>query len=238
MFPRGLLFFALLVVLSGGLLATSHSASADSDCARRQAASLARAADVSGTGPRINVIGDSYSLGSWPSALPGRVHVDAFAGSGFTRAASRCGASAYADRAAHALRGAPRLVVVEGGLNDYRSSSADIEASARRLLGSLLGTRVVVVGPAQAPARADQVDRVDGVLAKVAGLDYISAKDWNLEFDADRLHLTPAGQQEFGRRVAAALDALSGQAWVRVSARPASPGSAPGGASPTTPYPR
>jgi len=134
--------------------------------------------------------------------------VDGFSGSGFTEQASRCPHVAYADRAARALSDRPSLVVVEGGLNDYRSSTADIEAGARRLFSSLRGVPVVLVGPAMAPSRADQVARVDAALAHVAaeqGVTYVSAKAWPLQFLTDRLHLTEQGQRDFGTRVAAGL---------------------------------
>jgi acyl-CoA thioesterase I len=214
-FSRGIALICAVVVIVGGLLAFRSSATTDV-CAEREAAARARAATVTGTGDRVSVIGDSYSVGvgladpaeSWPSYLPGAIRVDGFSGSGFTPDASRCKGVAYADRAAHALASRPSLVVVEGGLNDFRASTRDIETGARRLLAGLVGVRVVIVGPADAPARTDQVDRVDAALARVAtsaGVEYVSAKDWKLSYLPDRLHLTRGGHEDFGTRVAAAL---------------------------------
>ncbi len=175
-----------------------------------------RAGVVSGSGPRIAVIGDSYAVGaglakradSWPSYLPGRVRVDAFSGSGFSGAASPCSGVAYADRVSRVLATHPSLVVVEGGLNEYDVPTAQVEAGARRLLRRLDGVPVLLVGPARAPARAAQVDRVDTALARVAaeaGVRYLSAKDWRLSYQSDRLHPTAAGQRVFGTAVAEAL---------------------------------
>ena len=213
MFSRGLIVFVLLVALGG--FASPGSASAGG-CAGARARSQARAEIVTGSGPLVRVIGDSYSVGaglsdmgdSWPSYLPGRVVVDGFSGSGFTTRASHCPGVAYADRAARALAGHPRLIVVEGGLNDYRSPTPEIEAGVRRLLVSLRGVHVVLVGPAMAPSRAHQVARVDAALARVAadeGATYVSTMGWALEYQADGLHLTARGSRDFGRKVTAVL---------------------------------
>ena len=112
---------------------------------------------------------------------------------------------AFADRAAHALRGGADLVVVEGGLNDYLETDAEIEAGFVRLMRELRGHRVVVIGPATAPARAERVPRVDEQLAALAeryGVAYVRTADLELPYLDDRLHLTPAGHQEFGDFVA------------------------------------
>ena len=62
---------------------------------------------VTGHGSRTLVIGDSWAAGhglwdigrSFPAYLPGRVHVAAFSGSGFSEGATRCAHESYADRA-------------------------------------------------------------------------------------------------------------------------------------------
>ncbi len=99
----------------------------------------AHAAEVSA---RVVVIGDSWSAGlgldrpvqSWPSRLPGRVHVAGFSGSGFSAKASPCGRVSFADRAPAALGGGADLVVIEGGLNDYDRSRAEIKAGFARVV--------------------------------------------------------------------------------------------------------
>ena len=171
---------------------------------------------MTGTGPSVTVIGDSWSVGlglvdpgaSWPSELPGRVRVAGFSGSGFSRHASHCGNRSFATRAA-AARNAD-LVVVEGGLNDYDQPAADIRAGFRALMSSLSGHTVVVVGPASAPSRAGFVERVDTTLAALCdehGVAYVEASAWDLDYLPDRLHLTPAGHAAFGRHVAEELAA-------------------------------
>src|SRR6478735_3436136 len=154
-------------------------------CERFTADSRARAAAVHGTGQRVVVIGDSWSAGlgldratnSWPSRLPGAVHVAGFSGSGFSAHASTCSHVAFADRAPRAMRRGAALVIVEGGLNDYDQPDTDIRSGFARLIRELRGQRVVVVGPATAPARARAVPHIDALLASLSrwyGVDYIS----------------------------------------------------------------
>lgn len=184
-------------------------------CATKGERAAARAALVTGTGARVLVIGDSYSVGagarpeeSWPVRLPGRVRVDGFAGSGFSVGASPCGDVSYATRAsaaAAAMAGAD-LLVVEGGLNDADQPVADLEAGVARLLRTLAGRPVLIVGPPPAPRlRYDDVALVDATLARLAaegGTTYLSMLDLELSYDDDRLHPDAAGHRVFGDRVA------------------------------------
>ena len=131
---------------------------------------------VTGSGERVVVVGDSWSAGlgldepvqSWPSRLPGRVHVAGFSGTGFSAHASPCGRVSFADRAPAALKGGADLVIVEGGLNDYDRSRAEIKAGFARVMRAAAPYRTVVVGPATAPARAAKVARVDRLLAHLS----------------------------------------------------------------------
>jgi len=191
-----------------------------SKCERFAASSAARAKQVTGSGARVVVIGDSWSAGlgldhperSWPSRLPGRVHVAGFSGSGFSAGASPCGRVSFSDRAPAALKGGADLVVIEGGLNDYDESRAAIKAGFARVVRTASPYRVVVVGPAPAPARARAVPRVDRLLrflSTVYGVAYVSTADLDLPYLRDRLHLTPAGHREFGDIVADRIAALN-----------------------------
>nr|WP_227463368.1 SGNH/GDSL hydrolase family protein [Nocardioides lijunqiniae] len=169
-----------------------------------------------GPGTRVVVIGDSYSAGlrldrpeeSWPAHLPGTVHVDGFSGSGFSARASGCGPVSFADRAPRALADGADLVVVEGGLNDYDRTGAEITEGFRRLVRVVGDVPMLVVGPPPAPLRARHVARVDEVLGDLAarhGATYLSMADADLRYLDDRLHLTPGGHEEFGDLVAASV---------------------------------
>ena len=205
-------------LVATGVLAARASANL-SQCQQFAAASKARAGHVTGSGERVVVIGDSWSAGlgldrpvqSWPSRLPGRVHVAGFSGSGFSAKASACGRVSFADRAPAALRDGADLVVVEGGLNDYDHSRAEIKAGFARVMRAASSYRVVVVGPATAPSRAAAVPRVDRLLRHLSakyGVPYVSTTDLDLPYLEDRLHLTPAGHRAFGDAVAERIAAL------------------------------
>lgn len=210
---------ALVVLLAVAGLAglTSVRAGAAGDrCDRYAAASRARATAVTGTGARVVVIGDSWSAGlglgrpadSWPSRLPGAVHVAGFSGSGFSADASPCVGVSFAERAPAALRGGADLVVVEGGLNDYDQPVRAIDRGFRNLMADLAGQHVVIVGPATAPLRARAVPRVDDrleVLADLYGVPYVRTSDLDLAYLDDGLHLTEDGHREFGDAVAERL---------------------------------
>jgi acyl-CoA thioesterase-1 len=189
------------------------ASAAESSCARTQAASVARASIVTGHGPRTLVIGDSWAAGfglwnigrSFPSYLPGRVHVAAFSGSGFSEGATHCRHESYADRAPEALRGGASLVVVEGGLNDTDQPPADVVSGFHRLMSVLHGHRVVVIGPTAAPKRGDSVYPVDALLARLcaaARVPYMSTLGIELPYQGDRLHPTADGAGIFGEAVA------------------------------------
>ncbi|MDQ4053468.1 MAG: SGNH/GDSL hydrolase family protein [Actinomycetota bacterium] len=201
------------------VLNVSGRASGNDDaerCARLAELSAERASSDTGRGPRVAVIGDSYAFGSgldrparsWPSRLPGRVHVDGFPGSGFSPRASSCPGVSYADRAAAAAKGAD-LVVVQGGLNDVDRRGRKIRAGFKRLIRELQGYDVVVVGPATAPARAHGVPRIDSLLTRLsgaAGVRYLRMSHLDLPYLDDRLHLTQAGHVAFGQRVAKVVE--------------------------------
>ncbi|WP_435771784.1 SGNH/GDSL hydrolase family protein [Nocardioides sp. SYSU DS0651] len=215
----------LLLALLVGVLATGATvtvwvgAGAGTDhCARVARAAAERAALVTGDGLDVLVIGDSYSVGagvpprrSWPVRLDGRVRVDGFSGSGFSRGASACGDVSFATRAPVSVRPGTDLVVVEGGLNDTDQPPADLEAGFAELLRGLQragvsADRVVVVGPpaapARRPARVAAVDRALARLAGAAGVAYLSMRGVELTYLDDRLHPDAAGHEVFGDVVA------------------------------------
>ncbi len=210
------LFVALVTALLAVHLTSRARGAEESRCERFAASSGARARLVTGSGPRVVVIGDSYAAGlgladpgdSWPSRLDGTVHVAGFSGSGFSAGASSCDDVSFAERASVAVRPGADLVVVEGGLNDHDQSDAAIRAGFSRLLAQLRGHRVVIVGPPEAPSRAGAVPRVDALLAELAeqyDAAYVRTSGWTLTYLEDRLHLTPEGHRTFGDHVARAL---------------------------------
>jgi acyl-CoA thioesterase-1 len=216
-----LLTVAALVcaLTASGILAARANAS-QSTCQRFAAESAARGRMVTGSGARVVVIGDSWSAGlgldhpalSWPSRLPGRVHVAGFSGSGFSEHASPCGRVSFADRAPAALTAGADLLVVEGGLNDFDRSRAEIKAGFARVITAASAYPTVVVGPAIAPSRARQVPRIDRLLSHLSAkyaVAYVSTVDLDLPYLPDRLHLTPAGHRTFGDAVAARIAALA-----------------------------
>ncbi len=182
-------------------------------CQQHRADARERTAIVTGDGSRVLVIGDSWSVGlgqedlrrSWAGRLPGEVHVAGFSGSGFSAQSSGCGRVSFHDRAPTALGTRPQLVVVEGGLNDYDQPAAAIDRGFRDLMADLAAQRVVVVGPADAPARSGAVPRVEALLADLSqeyGVPYIGTSDLELTYLPDRLHLPEDGHREFGEAVA------------------------------------
>lgn len=191
-----------------------------------------RAAMVTGSGPRVVVIGDSWSVGrnlpdpaqSWPADLPGEVHVDGFSGSGFSEQdMHRCGNVSFADRAPAALSGGANLVVVEGGLNDVPRTNASIRSGFDRLMTVLRPYDVVVIGPPITPRHGRKVLRIDRLLHRLCrhvGVPYVSTLDIKLSYMPDGLHPTAEGHRKFGRIVAARIAQLS-------PARPTVPTPAP-----------
>lgn len=188
----------------------------------RTAAARAERDTGAGVGRRVVVIGDSYSVGlgleqpdaSWPSRLPGWVHVAGFSGSGFSLRASGCGQVSFADRAPAAIVGAD-LVVVEGGLNDFDRTDTEIREGFRALVRAVGDVPLLVVGPPPAPSRAAEVPRVDALLAALAASHdaaYLSMADAGLPYLPDGLHLTADGHVEFGDLVA---QRLSLETWGR-----------------------
>lgn len=217
---RRLLLCALLGALLGTLGTLSHPVSAGSRPAKCDMFDRARAVLQSsdrGAGARVVVIGDSFSVGAalpdrlegWPSRLPGHVHVDGHSGSGFSHRSSPCGREyAFDRRAAEATAGGADLVVVQGGINDWDRTNAEIATGFADLMTALAGTPVLVVGPVLAPRLAPHVVRVNRVLrtqSRRHGVRYLSMIRMALPYGADAVHLTVEGHGLFGERVGAVL---------------------------------
>lgn len=214
------LALALLVGFLALQLADRAGAGVDR-CAMHRDQAAERSETITGSGHHVAVIGDSWSVGlglddleeSWPRELDGTVHVAGFSGSGFSASASPCGRSvSFAPRAARGVTSGADVVVVEGGLNDADQPDAAITTGFRRLMHTLAGQRVVVVGPATAPRRAAYVPRVDALLRELSAahaVPYISSTELELPYLEDGLHLTADGHAEFGRFVAHRMTQVS-----------------------------
>lgn len=216
----------LAVVLALGAVACdeqtpeTHHQKALGRCATYRQLSFDRTRMVTGSGRRTVVIGDSWSVGrhlpdpsrSWPSVLPGQVHVYGYSGSGFSESAMRrCGHVSFADRAPAAVAGGAGLVVVEGGINDVRRPRKAVRSGFDRLMHILTPYDVVVVGPPVTPMRGTRSDRIDRLLRRWCsriGVPYISTLDVKLSYMSDGLHPTEEGHQKFGRIVARRIAAV------------------------------
>lgn len=209
---------ACAVVLLAALLAVHFVERAGADvspCKRHSSDSAQRARLLTGSGSSVLVVGDSWAVGlglddfseSWPARMDGQVRVAGYSGSGFSAGASECPNTSFAERAEAAVRHG-ELVLVEGGLNDFDQPGAAVESGFADLMRALSGHRVVIVGPAAAPSRADAVRRVERLLIRLSGhyaVPYIATSDLTLDYLDDRLHLTAEGHREFGDAVSVRL---------------------------------
>ncbi len=169
---------------------------------------------------RITVIGDSYSTGD-TLADRAEAWVDDFAveqnatlsvlaqgGTGYTNAGF-CGDSTFSTRVSRVSATDPQLVIVEGGLNDTGATEGDERTAAERVLRSLRGYDVVVVGPVDVPVLKGEasVDRALSGAARAEGAHYVSALDWPIALGPDKKHPSVDGHAEFAKRVLAAITA-------------------------------
>jgi lysophospholipase L1-like esterase len=217
-----LLVIALLMVAGVGVLRWHRHQQRDEAAGPtcEQVTDLARALPEPAAQPSVAVLGDSYAEGhelpnradAWPYLAFDQVTNDAIGGTGYINAGP-CGNQAFATRADDVLATGARIIVVEGGLNDVAAEPAEVGDAAGALFRQLTaaGATVYAVGPAPAPARpADDVAAVEEALRQAstaAGVTYISAITWDLEYGPDDLHPTEEGQRDFATRVAEVVNA-------------------------------
>lgn len=186
---------------------------------------------VPGAGASVLVMGDSWSAGA--SADPGlgyvdrliartgwNVTLDAVPGTGYqsTMAAS---AQTYQQRASALPDIAPELVIIQGGLNDFKSNldalPASVTATVEAVEAKYPSAQIVLLGPGtfQLPV-PETVGRVDSILGDVArrtGVFYISPQDsgwmtpenFSTFWDPDTQHPTTAGHELWEARLWDAL---------------------------------
>lgn len=190
--------------------------------------------------PRLLVQGDTYTEGygakvathgfayllakrlGWPRLI------DGINGTGYVAGGDAGSDQSYLTRA-RALVAAkaftPNVIILQGGVNDYRASHLTQQLAVRQLVEfyrrSFPGVQIVMIGPARAYPEAIALGPMDSSLAGVAsdlGVPYISpvGDQWfsvgNSErfITDDRTNLTEAGHAYFAQRVFTAFQAVGG----------------------------
>lgn len=172
--------------------------------------------------PVVGILGDSYLMGDgladrtdgWAyhigKSRGWSTRADGISSTGYTNGGF-CGGQTYFDRVGALLAVHPQILIIEGGLNDWQATKADIGAAASKTIGAFSKVRrVIVIGPVNAPSRKERLPDVDSALKEAAeshGAEYISALGWNLEFLPDNLHLTAAGHARFAELVSEKISA-------------------------------
>ena len=172
--------------------------------------------------PRVVFLGDSYTLGTGGSTPPGYafragwakgwdVRIDALSSTGFL---NRAGKATYAERVPEVLRQHPSIVVVAGGINDYRNfPNVQIAAAAKRLFVRLEAAkaRVIVLSP-WLPAWFDEAGYRDlrarvAAAAHAAHARYIDTSHWLTPalMSHDRIHPNERGYRTIAARLALRL---------------------------------
>lgn len=188
-------------------------------------------------GPTIAVVGDSITArynddpgdarqGWW--SMVGRHyhhHVSTFAesGSGFQRRGNGCSGTRFADRLQALRHTEPRVVIVEGGRNDWATCSSAgltpslnsrVQSAADRFLTQLrtivpTSTQIYVLGPPWGPVDAGQSERITAIIkgsAERHGMQFIdTAGVFAGRRTVDGIHPNRAGNRALAERVIAAL---------------------------------
>lgn len=178
------------------------------------------------TGPPIAILGDSYTnsegAGSTRHGFPALlgnavdVPVETFGqgGTGYVnpgQAEQR--ESAYLGRVAEVASSHPRLVIVQGSVND---TGPDVEQAAENtfqaLHQQLPGVPVVAVGPAPTPARPAVDMAAVKMAAAAAGVEFIDTTGWLPVDDptlwaADGVHPTASGHALIAAKLVSTLAA-------------------------------
>lgn len=184
---------------------------------RQQAAGSFQPISVDAGDTPVTVLGDSYAGAYFlPEPEAGWAHlaaeeagwdatIAAVGSTGFVNE-SACGDDSFAQRAS--TFDGSELVIIQGGVNDFKQDPSEVGEAAVALIGAAPeDARVIVVGPANTPARPE-VESIDAALAEaLAGTraEYVSAIGWELEYLPDNLHLTEDGHARFADQVLAAL---------------------------------
>lgn len=188
--------------------------------------------NASASGGGIVVIGDSISARyndkpgnakqAWWSVVGRHYHLKvtrfAESGSGYQRPGHVCTGTRFRDRLAKVKKTSPKIVIVEGGRNDWsrctkgryvRSNSAAVKTYVDSFLTRLkrsvpAGTRIYVLGPPWGTANAADRVRVTQIIKKSAARHHMTFIDTTGVFKGghtvDGTHPDRAGSVALGKR--------------------------------------
>jgi hypothetical protein len=245
-------FLAILLVVGlaaaiGGVVLLNRDHSVDTpDAAPSTLGPLpAPAPDGANTGlrhqfrqyPKAAVLADTLAMGyvgagrGWPDLLAGQMCWSMSGKSveletGYTNPGGKPDTSAFTERADDVAKEGPAIVIVEGGLHDYRATPEKLQEAAASVFTTLKEqlppeSMVVAVGPIVGDvASPEDVARVSGPIAAAAaekGVIWIDpmAERWLPDmnyFSRDGLLPNDKGQIEYANRLAAALRNLGAPA--------------------------
>ncbi len=188
--------------------------------------------------PLLWIVGDSFTEGVGASQtsngyahvaadrLGWRTRIDGVGGSGYTTGGGEGADAVYEVRIRRMLAGdwQPHLVLLQGGLNDFRATPEQLQqaftADVTLLRERLPGVEVVAFGPVASHQNNTTTANLDDTIeqaAEDANVPYISPidQDWITAANTDRYisddgyHPTDAGHAYLGRRLAAAIAEMS-----------------------------
>jgi GDSL-like Lipase/Acylhydrolase family len=189
------------------------------------------------TYPKAAVLADTVAFGyvgagrGWPDYLAGQMCWSVSGKSveletGYTNPGGKPDTSAFTERADDVAKDGPKIVVVEGGMHDYRATPEKLQEAAAATFSTLKSqlppdAMVVAVGPIVGDAaKPEDVARISGPIAAAAaekGVIFLDpmVEGWlpNMDFfSRDGLLPNDKGQIEYANRLAADLRALGAPA--------------------------
>ncbi len=185
--------------------------------------------------PKVAVLADTLALGyigggpSWAEALANDMCWSIAAKSaeletGYTNPGGSPDTSAFTDRADEVAASGPAVILVQGGLHDYRARPERLRDAAFKTFTTLKdqsapGTMIVAVGPLAAGdiATPEDVAKISGAISAAAadaGVIWIDpmAEQWLPDpsfFSQGGIMPNAKGQLEYAKRFAADLRALN-----------------------------
>ena len=189
---------------------------------------------VADDAPTVRFIGDSWTVGRGATDLYGyavrtadqlgwHAQVLGVAGSGYSVPGPH--RNVFAERIEAAVATRAEVIVVQGSLNERRSTPEALARAATATLTDLRaqadpGTRILVIGacynPGTPDATIDWINEAIGAAAAEAGLPFVepAAQGWLDPDDprlwADTIHPSDLGHEVFARRLVPELQGLLG----------------------------